>query len=102
MIMDGTGSGGEIKQRSMTEKALPAHSKATTLVKRKTSEMEDEEMMQYTDSNAEAGTHYFQLEGTAGSGNLEMLRRKKTENLISKTKDIVQEEDERVHTSGAV
>ena len=35
------------------------HSKATSLVKRKTSEMEDDEMMQYTDSNAEGGTHYF-------------------------------------------
>ena len=67
-------------------------------MKRKTSEIEDEEMMQYTDSNAEAGTHYFQLEGT-GTGPLELIRRKKTEILIAKQKDIVLEEDEGVRTS---
>ena len=43
--------------------------------------LDDEEMMQYTDSNAEAGTHYFQLEGS-GSGQLELIRRKKTEILM--------------------
>jgi hypothetical protein len=60
--------------------------------------MDDEEMMQYTDSNAEAGTHYFQLDGT-GTGPLELIRRKKTEILMGKTKDIVIEEDEGVRNS---
>ncbi len=55
-------------------------------------------MMQYTDSNADGGTHYFQLEGT-GSGQLDLIRRKKTEILIAKQKDIVMEEDEGVRTS---
>jgi len=74
-------------------------SKATSLIKRKTTEvLDDDEMLQYTDSNAEAGTHYFQLDGT-GSGPLELIRRKKTEILMGRTKDIVIEEDEGVRNS---
>jgi hypothetical protein len=60
--------------------------------------MEDEDMMQYTESNNDAGTHYFQLEGS-GSGPLDLIRRKKTEILIAKQKDIVIEEDEGARTS---
>lgn len=56
-------------------------------------------MMQYTDSNAEGGgSHYFQLEGS-GTGPLDLIRRKKTEILIAKQRDIVMEEDEGIRTS---
>lgn len=44
-------------------------SKVTSLVLRKTSDIDDEEMMQYTESNVGGadGTHYFQLESGTGS-----------------------------------
>lgn len=52
-------------------------SKATSLVRRKTSEL-DEDELQYSESNA--NTHYFQLEGTtpANFGNYESLKRRQS------------------------